>query len=79
VAQAVHISPYYLSHLFKEELGVTFIGYLTKVRIEQAKILLLETNLTIQQISYMVGYQDSSYFTKVFKKLEGRTPTQFRR
>ncbi len=79
VAQAVHISPYYLSHLFKEELGVTFIGFLTKVRIEQAKNLLLETNLTIQQISYKVGYQDSSYFTKVFKKMEGRTPTQFRR
>ncbi|MGI6037878.1 MAG: PocR ligand-binding domain-containing protein [Limnochordia bacterium] len=79
VAQAVHVSPYYLSHLFREELGVTYITFLTKLRIEEAKSLLLETDLTIQEISYLVGYRDSSYFTKVFKKLEGRTPTQFRR
>lgn len=79
VAQAVHLSPYYLSHLFKEELGISFIEYVTKVRIEEAKKLLLGTSATISEIACMVGYQDSSYFTKVFKKLEGQTPTQFRK
>jgi len=79
VAQEVHFSPYYVSRLFKEELGLTFIEYLTKTRIEEAKRLLLETNKTVSEISELVGYQDPSYFTKVFKKREGVTPTQFRR
>ncbi len=79
VAQEVHFSPYYVSRLFKEELGLTFIEYLTKIRIDEAKRLLLETNMTVSEISDLVGYQDPSYFTKVFKKREGVTPTQFRR
>jgi len=79
VANAVHLSSYYLSHLFKEELGVTFVEYLTHVRIEEAKKLLLDPRRTVQQVSYMVGYQDPSYFTKVFKKLESRTPSQYRK
>lgn len=78
VAQAVELSPYYLSHLFSDELGITFLNYLTRVRMEKAKSLLLNTNMTVQEIAYEVGYNDPSYFTKVFKKLEGRTPTQYR-
>ena len=63
-------------HLFKERLGVTFIGYLTKIADRrQAKILSLETNLTIQQIAYMVGYQDKLFLS--FSRGGGRTPTQF--
>ncbi|NMB25855.1 MAG: AraC family transcriptional regulator [Firmicutes bacterium] len=79
VAQAVHFSPYYLSRLFREELGLTFVNYLTIVRMDEAKRLLLETDWTISRIAALVGYQDPSYFTKVFKKMEGQTPTQFRR
>ncbi|MGI6566046.1 MAG: PocR ligand-binding domain-containing protein [Limnochordia bacterium] len=79
VAQEVHFSPFYVSRLFKEELGLTFIEYLTKIRIDEAKRLLLETNKTVSEIADLVGYQDPSYFTKVFKKREGVTPTQFRR
>ena len=79
VAQAVHFSPYYLSRLFREELGLTFVNYLTIVRMEEAKRLLLETDQTVSRIADAVGYQDPSYFTKVFKKMEGQTPTQFRR
>ena len=79
MAQEVLFSPYYVSRLFKEELGLTFIEYLTKIRIDAAKRLLLETNMTVSEISDLVGYQDPSYFTKVFKKREGVTPTQFRR
>ena len=79
VAQAVHFSPYYVSRLFKEELGLNFIEYVTRIRIDEAKRLLLHTNQTVSEIALSVGYQDPSYFTKVFKKMEGRTPTQFRR
>jgi two-component system response regulator YesN len=78
VAQAVHFSPFYVSRLFKEELGMNFIEYLTRIRIDEAKRMLLETNRTVSEIAVSVGYQDPSYFTKVFKKTEGRTPTQFR-
>ncbi len=79
VAQAVHFSSYYVSRLFKEELGMNFIEYLTRIRVEEAKRLLLETSQTVSEIAASVGYQDPSYFTKVFKKIEGQTPTEFRR
>lgn len=78
VARAVHFSPYYLSRLFREELGMNFVDYVTEVRIDEAKRLLLGTSKTVSEIASLVGYQDPSYFTKVFKKVEGRTPTEFR-
>lgn len=79
VAQSVFISPYYLSHLFKEELNITFVEYLTSVRIENAKKLLDSTPLSIVAIAYEVGYEDASYFSKVFKKTVGLSPSQFRK
>ncbi len=79
VAQSVFISPYYLSHLFKDELGKTFVEYLTEVRINEAKKLLKNTKKSITRIAEEVGYYDSSYFSKVFKKQEGMTPQQYRR
>ncbi len=79
VAQQVYISPYYLSHLFKEELGITFVEYLTRVRIDEAKKLLKEDSLSIVAIASEVGYEDASYFSKVFKKSVGIPPNQFRK
>lgn len=79
VAGRVHLSPFYLSRLFKEELGNTFVEFLTRVRIEEAKRLLLGSTLAVQEVADAVGYQDASYFAKVFKRQEGRTPSQFRR
>lgn len=78
IAQVVFLSPCYLSHLFKEELGCTIMEYLTKVRMEEAKKLLRHPQLNVVQIADRVGYSDPSYFTKVFKKCEGITPTEFR-
>lgn len=78
VANAIFISPYYLSHLFRDELGITFIEYLTKIRIEEASHLLMTTNMSIIRIAEEVGYSDSSYFSKVFKKLQNVTPSQYR-
>jgi two-component system response regulator YesN len=79
VAEAVHISPFYLSHLFRDELGTTFISYLTEIRLEEAKRLLKTTSLTMAQISEKVGYSDASYFSRVFKKHLRVTPARFRR
>ena len=79
VARQVFISPYYLSHLFREELGVTFLEYLTRIRMEEAKRLLCDRSLTILDISARVGYEDPSYFSKVFKKNTGVSPNQYRK
>lgn len=77
-AKKVFISPYYISHLFRAEMGTTFVDYLTKVRIEHAKTLLLE-GASIDYTAEKVGFKDSSYFTKIFKKHVGVTPTRFRK
>jgi two-component system response regulator YesN len=79
VAQQVFISPFYLSHLFKEELGITFVEYLTRIRMEEAKRLLKEPRLSIVAIASEVGYEDASYFSKVFKKNLSISPNQYRK
>jgi two-component system response regulator YesN len=79
VSQQIFISPYYLSHLFKEELGITFLEYLTRIRMEEAKKMLLDRTMTILDISNRVGYDDPGYFSKVFKKNMGISPSQYRK
>ncbi|MBO0462005.1 PocR ligand-binding domain-containing protein [Enterococcus sp. DIV1298c] len=79
VANHVYLSHYYFSRLFKKELGISFVNYLNKQRIEQAKELLLQTNLSVQKIAYRIGYTQPSYFCKLFKKETGTTPASFRR
>lgn len=78
VAQAVGISPYYFSKLFKEEAGMNFTEYLTGLRIEKARQLLLKRELSIKQVCVDSGYSDPNYFSRVFKKWTGLTPTEFR-
>lgn len=77
VAEAVAISPQYFSKIFKKELGVNFIDYLTQVRMEQAKTMLSENNLSIKEICYRIGYNDPNYFSRLFKKVEGVSPTEY--
>ncbi len=79
IARAVFISPYYLSHIFKEQLGATVIDYLTRVRIEEAKKLLRRKGLSIVNVAERIGYRDSGYFSRVFKKNEGVTPSTFKK
>lgn len=79
VAENVHVSPYYLSHLFREKLGVTFVEYVTGVRMEMAKNYLLHTRLPIAAIAEKLGYEDAGYFGKVFRKYTGVTPKNYRR
>lgn len=78
VAKACHLSVSRLAHLFKEQMGITVIDYLTSVRIERAKQLLLATNQNCTEICFQVGYCNQSYFTRTFKELVGMTPRQFR-
>lgn len=78
-AAQVHVSPYYLSHLFRDELGITFIEYLTRTRVERAKQLLADTNCSVGEVASAVGYDDAGYFSRVFKKLTGMTPAAYRK
>ena len=79
LAEEFHFSTQYVSQLFKNEIGVNFLTYLTNIRMEKAKKLLLSTDLPIAEVSEQTGYGDYRVFTKVFKKSEGVTPTQYRR
>ena len=79
VAEAVHVSPYYLSHLFREKLGVTFVEYVTGVRMEMAKNYLLHTRMPVSAIAEKLGYDDAGYFGKVFRKYTGITPKGYRK
>ena len=79
LAEEFHLSAQYISQLFKNEIGVGFLTYLTNIRMERAKQLLLSTSLSIAEVSEQSGYGDYRVFTKVFKKSEGITPSQYRR
>jgi len=79
VAHYTCLSPNYLSQLFKQETGKSFLEYLTQCRMEAAKTLLVQSNLTISEIAFKLGYDMPSYFSEVFKKSEGLTPSQYRK
>lgn len=78
VADAVNVSASYLSHLFSQETGTTLIEYLTNIRIEKAKELLKTTQNKTYEIANQVGYSDSHYFCRTFKKITGMTTRQFK-
>lgn len=78
VASKVHISLYYLSHLFKEKLGITFLEHLTRIRMEEACTLLITTEENIRDIAAHVGYDDAGYFSKAFKRRMKSTPLAYR-
>lgn len=78
VAAHVHLHPSYFSTIFKNVTGSSFKEYLNKIRIEESKLLLLNTDFSIIDIAIAVGFEDQSYFSKVFKKFTGTTPRQFR-
>jgi two-component system response regulator YesN len=78
IARASHLSASRLAHLFKEQMGVTLIDYMTEARIGRAKELLLGTDQSCTEICFQAGYNNQSYFTRTFKALVGMTPRQFR-
>ncbi len=77
VARIQNISPQYLSKLFKEETSFTFVEFLTRLRIELAHQLMVESDLSIKEICYKVGYSDPNYFSRLFRKQTGLMPKTF--
>lgn len=79
IADRVNLSPYYISKLFKEQLGLNYIDYLTECRIERAKSLMSDSELSLKEITYEIGYNDPNYFSRVFKRVYGISPTEYRK
>ena len=78
VAKAVNTSTYYFCKMFKKVTGINFTDYLSRVRIEKAKNLLLNPNLRVSEIAYEVGFQSLTHFNRVFKRIIGQSPTVYR-
>lgn len=78
VAERMNFSSYYLSKVFKKELGINFVKYVTERKMDKAKELLKDNDVPIVNIAFEIGYPEPSYFTKVFKKVENMTPSQYR-
>ncbi|QNU67035.1 response regulator [Ruminiclostridium herbifermentans] len=78
VAATVNLSPNYFSSLFNHETGMTFIEYLTDIRMEKAKDYLRCSSKKISEIGFLVGYLDSHYFSYIFKKTQNCTPSEYR-
>ncbi|WP_449536270.1 response regulator transcription factor [Ferdinandcohnia sp. Marseille-Q9671] len=78
VANIVGVTPSYLSRVFKKEVGINFIDYLNKVRIEKAKKLLGDSEMKVLEVSEKVGFNSTEYFTRIFKKHTGVSPLYFR-
>ena len=78
VAKAVNTSTFYFCKMFKKVTGINFTDYLSRVRIEKSKNLLLNPNLRVSEIAFEVGFQSLTHFNRVFKKILGQSPTEYR-
>jgi len=78
VAEAAGVSCSYFCVLFKQQTGSTFLDYLTRYRIDKACSILRNSDVKVFQVAPLVGYQDPKYFTQVFKKIVGMTPSEYR-
>ncbi len=78
ISRLMNISPYYFSKLFKEKTGENFVEFLTRIRIDKAKELLKSPDISMKEICSEVGYGDPNYFSRIFKKVVGVPPTEYR-
>ncbi len=78
ISRSLNISPYYFSRLFREEAGITFIEYLTGIRLSHAKQLLENDTIPVKDVCSAVGYQDPNYFSRLFRRAEGVSPSEYR-
>ena len=79
IGRLTFFSPVYCDTVFKKDMGVSIIDYLLTQRIEAAKRLLLEGSYSLSDVAHMTGFEDSNYFSRVFKKRTGYTPTQYKK
>ena len=78
LARKVDLSPIYISKMFKEKLGINYIDFLTQCRMEKAKKLLADPKISLKAIALEVGYHEPNYFSKVFRKMNDQSPTEYR-
>lgn len=78
VAKAVNTSTFYFCKMFKKSTGINFTQYLNRVRVEKAKNLLQNPTARVSEIAYEVGFQSLTHFNRVFRKMTGQSPTEFR-
>jgi len=78
VAKEINMSYHYFSKFFKESIGKNFIDYLTELRIEKSKEILKSRDVSIKEVCYEIGYSDPNYFSKLFKKITGMTPSEYK-
>ncbi|HUC91088.1 MAG TPA: AraC family transcriptional regulator [Paenibacillus sp.] len=78
VADFVHLNPHYFSKVFKQQVGETFIDFVTRLRIDMAKSLIASDRLSLKEVCFAVGYKDPNYFSRVFKKITGVSPSEYR-
>ena len=78
VAKAVNMSTFYFCKLFKKATGLHFTDYVSRVRIEKARNLLLNPNLRVSEIAYEIGFQSLTHFNRVFKNIVGQSPSEYR-
>lgn len=78
VAKAVHTSSFYFCKLFKKATGINFTEYISRFRMERAKDLLLNPNLRISEIAYEAGFQSLTHFNRIFKRITGKSPSEYR-
>lgn len=79
LARQAHMNKYYMAHAFKREYGVSPIHYMIRRRIEESRYLLRETDLTLSQISRVLGFSSPSYFSQSFRRSQGMSPIEFRK
>ncbi len=79
LGRKVDLSPIYISKMFKEKLGINYIDFLTECRIEKAKKLLSDPEKSLKEITFEIGYHEPNYFSKVFKKMCGVSPNDYRK
>jgi AraC-like DNA-binding protein/ligand-binding sensor protein len=78
VAQAVHTSAFYFCKLFKKITGINFTEFVSRMRVEKSKNLLLNPNLRVSEVAFEVGFQSLTHFNRIFKKVVGQSPTEYR-
>ncbi|MEG2017232.1 MAG: helix-turn-helix transcriptional regulator, partial [Clostridium sp.] len=69
----------YLAKKFKQETGKTVSEYVNEIRIKEAQFIIMATEFKIEDIAYYVGYNDKKYFSKIFKKISGVSPSEYRK
>ena len=77
LAGVVQISSYYLSKIFKEKTGYSVIEYFNKIKIDRAKMMLIEGNKKVKDVAHALGFSDEFYFSRIFKKTEGISPSEY--